>query len=65
MIDHIKEPFLVSSIARQTDLLGATLWRSSLGKIDTRKISPINCIKQFKVSDFYRIRLAFAHYAPS
>jgi hypothetical protein len=56
MIDHIKEPFLVSSIARQTDLLGATLWRFGLGKIDACKISPINYIKQSKVSDVYKIR---------
>jgi hypothetical protein len=42
MIDHIEEPLFVSRIARQTDLLGATLWRLSLGKIDICEVGPIN-----------------------
>jgi hypothetical protein len=42
VIDHIKEPLLVSCIARQADLLSATLWRFSLGKIDACEVCPIN-----------------------
>jgi len=42
MIDHIKEPLFVGCIARQTDLLGATLWRFGLGKIDECEVCPIN-----------------------
>jgi hypothetical protein len=42
VIDHIKEPLLVSCIARQTDLLSATLWRFCLGKIDACEVCPIN-----------------------
>jgi hypothetical protein len=42
MIDHIEEPLFVSRIARQTDLLGATLWRFGLGKIDICEVGPIN-----------------------
>ena len=42
MINHIEEPLFVSRIARQTDLLGATLWCLSLGKIDICEVGPIN-----------------------
>ncbi len=44
MIDHIKEPLFVSCIARQTDLLGATLRRFGLGKIDECEVGPVNWI---------------------
>ena len=48
MIDHIEEPLFSSCVACQTDLLGTTLWRSGLGKIDECKISPIDCINSPK-----------------
>ena len=44
VIDHIEEPLLVSCIARQTDLLGATLRRSGLGEIDECEVGPVNWI---------------------
>ena len=42
MIDHIEEPLSVSGITRQSNLLGATLWRLGLGNINTRQIGPVN-----------------------
>ena len=42
MIDHIEKPLLVSCIARQTDLLSATLGCFGLGKIDKCEVRPIN-----------------------
>jgi hypothetical protein len=42
MIDHIEEPLSVSGITRQSNLLGATLWRLGLGNINRRQIGPVN-----------------------
>jgi hypothetical protein len=44
MIDHIEKPLPVSCIARQTDLLSATLRCFGLGKIDKCEVSPINYV---------------------
>ena len=42
MVDHIEEPLPVSGITRESNLLGATLWRLGLSKIDKRQIGPVN-----------------------
>ena len=42
MIDYIEKPLLVSCIARQTDLLSATLRCFGLGKIDKCEVRPVD-----------------------
>jgi hypothetical protein len=42
VIDHIEEPLSVGGITRQSNLLGATLWRLGLSNINKRQIRPVN-----------------------
>ena len=44
MIDYIEKPLLVGCIARQTDLLSATLRCFGFGKIDKCEVRPINWV---------------------